>query len=91
MCFTQKIRTCSRACVMSFEIERKFLIRSDDWQNLVTAESTIRQAYLSFDGKASVRVRIKDESTATLTVKSRPMRCAGWNWSIPFRFSRPRR
>jgi adenylate cyclase len=57
---------------MSFEIERKFLLRGDDWQNLVTAESTIRQAYLSFDGKASVRVRIKDESTATLTVKSRP-------------------
>lgn len=57
---------------MSFEIEQKFLVSSNDWQPLVTGRSLIRQAYLGYDTKASIRVRIRDEATATLTVKSRP-------------------
>ena len=57
---------------MSFEIERKFLVRNSDWQRLATRHCDIRQAYLTIGGKASVRVRIRDNSTATLTVKSRP-------------------
>jgi len=56
---------------MNFEIERKFLIRSDDWRKLVTAQFSIRQAYLEANAKASIRVRIRDNSTATLTIKSR--------------------
>ena len=56
---------------MSFEIERKFLLRNDDWQCLSTAQTHIRQAYLACDGKASIRVRIKQKSGATLTIKSR--------------------
>lgn len=56
---------------MNFEIERKFLIRGDDWRGLVTARSDIRQAYLEANAKASIRVRIKNNSTATLTIKSR--------------------
>jgi adenylate cyclase len=58
---------------MSFEIERKFLVSSDDWQALVSRRTPIRQAYLSANGKASVRVRISGEGAATLTVKSRPV------------------
>jgi len=57
---------------MSFEIERKFLISGDGWRDLARERISIRQAYLSSDGKASVRVRIKDERAATLTIKSRP-------------------
>lgn len=57
---------------MSFEIERKFLIAGDGWRKLVTTQFPIRQAYLSSDGKASIRVRIKGESVATLSIKSRP-------------------
>ena len=57
---------------MSFEIERKFLVRGDDWQRLATGHISIRQAYLSSNGKASIRVRIKDDGTATLSIKSRP-------------------
>jgi adenylate cyclase len=57
---------------MNFEIERKFLIRGDEWRTLVTAHSSIRQAYLEANAKASIRVRIKDNSKATLTIKSRP-------------------
>jgi len=60
------------ACVMSFEIERKFLVRGDDWRRLVTSQRTVRQAYLGTNGKASIRVRIVDNGSATLTIKSRP-------------------
>jgi adenylate cyclase len=57
---------------MSFEIERKFLVRDNDWRQLATKYCDIRQAYLTIGGKASVRVRIRDDGTATLTMKSRP-------------------
>lgn len=56
---------------MAFEIERKFLVVNDAWRQSVTGESVIRQAYLTGRGKASIRVRIRDNQTATLTIKSR--------------------
>jgi adenylate cyclase len=58
---------------MSFEIERKFLVCGGDWRKLATSHTTIRQAYLTAADKASIRVRIKGDGTATLTVKSRPV------------------
>ena len=58
---------------MSFEIERKFLVRGDDWRALAISHMPIRQAYLASVGKASIRVRIRGDSTATLTIKSRPV------------------
>jgi adenylate cyclase len=56
---------------MSLEIERKFLVCGDDWRKHAISRRTIRQAYLAADGKASVRVRIIENKTATLTVKAR--------------------
>jgi adenylate cyclase len=56
---------------MAFEIERKFLTIGDAWQQSITDESYIRQAYLTGRDKASIRVRIRDNRTATLTIKSR--------------------
>ena len=56
---------------MKFEIERKFLVLSNDWQGLTTRRVGIRQAYLAAEGKASIRIRITGERAATLTVKSR--------------------
>ena len=58
---------------MNFEIERKFLVRGDGWRQHAAKQCDIRQAYLTLGGKASVRVRICDNRTATLTVKSRPV------------------
>jgi adenylate cyclase len=58
---------------VSVEIERKFLVRGDAWQALVTRRKRIRQAYLNTDGKASIRVRIVDDAKATLSIKSRPV------------------
>lgn len=56
---------------MSFEIERKFMVTRNDWQASTANVSHIRQAYLSSNDKASIRVRITDNSQATLTIKSR--------------------
>jgi adenylate cyclase len=56
---------------MAFEIERKFLVINDAWQQSVSSESYIRQAYLTGRDKASIRVRIRDNQAATLTIKSR--------------------
>jgi adenylate cyclase len=58
---------------MGFEIERKFLVSSNDWQRLATRQISLRQAYLSANGKSSIRIRIKGDGSATLTVKSRPV------------------
>jgi adenylate cyclase len=56
---------------MAFEIERKFLLRSDGWRDGVSRTLAIRQAYLASEGNASVRVRIRDNIDATLAIKSR--------------------
>jgi adenylate cyclase len=56
---------------MGFEIERKFLVSGDSWRDLVLRRTSMRQAYLTPNGRTSIRVRIKDNSSATLTIKNR--------------------
>ena len=56
---------------MAIEIERKFLVCGDDWRRDVSRRDEIRQAYLYSGKRSSARVRIKNNQTATLTVKSR--------------------
>jgi adenylate cyclase len=56
---------------VGFEIERKFLVSGDGWKALVTRRFPIRQAYLTLEGKVSIRVRIKNDRDATLTIKTR--------------------
>jgi adenylate cyclase len=56
---------------MGFEIERKFLVSSTEWQRLATGRTRIRQAYLPSEAGLSLRVRIKNDDYATLTIKSR--------------------
>jgi adenylate cyclase len=70
---------------MSFEIERKFLVRGNDWRALVSSQTTIRQAYLASGTKSSTRIRIRGDGTATLTIKSRPadLRRMELEYSIP--------
>jgi len=53
---------------MAKEIERKFLVKNNDWKNLVTKQTKIQQAYLNLDKERTVRVRIKNEE-AFLTIK----------------------
>jgi adenylate cyclase len=56
---------------MAFEIERKFLVRSEAWRNIATAQASIRQAYLASGERSTTRVRIKNESEAMVTIKSK--------------------
>jgi adenylate cyclase len=56
---------------MGFEIERKFLVSGDGWRNFVSHRARMRQAYLTANGRTSIRVRIKDNGSATLTIKNR--------------------
>ena len=56
---------------MAFEIERKFLVRSEEWRSLATGRARIRQAYLASGERSSTRVRIKDDTDATVTIKSK--------------------
>jgi adenylate cyclase len=56
---------------MAFEIERKFLVRSAEWRRVATGQALIRQAYLASGERSSTRVRIKDDTQATVTIKSK--------------------
>jgi adenylate cyclase len=55
-----------------FEVERRFLVRGNEWRQIEAGRTVIRQAYLALRKRASVRLRITNDNTATLTVKSRP-------------------
>ncbi|WP_375196964.1 CYTH domain-containing protein [Sphingobium sp.] len=54
---------------MPVEIERKFLVVSDAWRRMTDAGRFLRQAYVTHDAHASVRVRLSDDG-AWLTLKS---------------------
>lgn len=55
---------------MPVEIERKFRVTGESWRAHVTSVRRIRQAYLTKNGRLSVRVRIDDNIKATLTIKT---------------------
>ncbi len=54
---------------MAKEIERKFLIRNEDWRRATTSKTPFRQAYIASMDDRSVRVRIKNDRDALLTIK----------------------
>jgi adenylate cyclase len=54
---------------MAVEIERKFLLRNDEWRTSVQRTVHIRQGYLANEKTCSVRVRTSGEG-AWLNVKS---------------------
>ena len=54
---------------MGKEVERKFLVTSAEWRNLVEADIRIRQFYLAAAPGRTVRVRISDDASARLTLK----------------------
>jgi len=47
---------------MAYEIERKFLVTSDDWRKRVKKTLQIKQAYFCNTKKASLRIRVSDQS-----------------------------
>ena len=69
---------------MAKEIERKFLVVSPAWRENIKASGPIRQAYISSDPEATVRVRVRG-SKAFLTVKgiTRDSVRDEWEYEIP--------
>jgi adenylate cyclase len=55
---------------MAIEIERKFRVTGSDWMQSVARRRSIRQAYLTKNGRISIRIRIDDDVRATLTMKT---------------------
>jgi len=54
---------------MALEIERKFLLRNEDWRKSISSSSVIRQGYLAPLDTSSVRVRL-DGDKANINIKS---------------------
>jgi len=54
---------------MATEIERKFLVRSEDWRQRSDTGQRMRQGYMNGGGQASMRVRVQDDQ-AFLNIKS---------------------
>lgn len=69
---------------MAKEIERKYLVISDEYKSMAKKSRHIVQAYLSTARDATVRVRIIDER-AYITVKGRTEGCCRdeWEYEIP--------
>lgn len=75
---------------MPIEIERKFLLKNNNWLEQVSHSTKIRQAYFAHGGsaecpaKASLRVRIDGEK-ANINIKSATlnMRRMEYEYSIP--------
>lgn len=55
---------------MAIEIERKFLVKSEDFKTSAYNVITIKQGYLSSNPSRSVRIRIKGEK-AFITIKGK--------------------
>jgi adenylate cyclase len=55
---------------MAVEIERKFLLRSEDWRALASSRILMRQGYLTGGSRCSIRARITDEQ-AWLNIKAK--------------------
>ncbi|MBP2549989.1 CYTH domain-containing protein [Neorhizobium galegae] len=54
---------------MATEIERKFLVTSEDWRAAASTSAAYLQAYVAIGEDRSVRVRLIDEQSARLTIK----------------------
>ncbi len=54
------------------EIERKFLVEAEGWRDGVRVSRRLVQGYLSVRPEATVRVRIRGEQEAVLTIKGEP-------------------
>lgn len=68
---------------MAIEIERKFLVRNDDWRPGAIGTS-YRQGYLTIDPERTVRVRIAgDQGFLTIKGKTEGMSRSEFEYPIP--------
>ena len=70
---------------MSVEIERKFLVISDAWQNQVIKQVHLKQGYLQTASERTVRVRTRDhEAFLTIKGKTSGISRVEYEYSIPY-------
>jgi len=55
---------------MGVEIERKFLVKNDNWKTAIEKEFNIKQGYLNSHPERTVRIRIKNNK-GILTIKGK--------------------
>lgn len=69
---------------MPTEIERKFLVNSDNWRGSVSKQKTITQGYLANTDRGSIRIRVTDDS-ASLNIKSMTLgvRRSEYDYPVP--------
>ena len=69
---------------MGLEIERKFLLKNNNWKKAVRNQFAIKQGYLNDDPNRTVRVRIKG-SKGILTIKGKTVNAtrAEYEYEIP--------
>lgn len=69
---------------MAKEIERKFLVKDNSFDNMTTVRRHIRQTYISDRPEATVRLRVLDDR-AFLTVKGKNSGAVRdeWEYEIP--------
>jgi adenylate cyclase len=72
------------------EIERKFLVTGNEWLGKATSMTRIEQGYLARGRKATLRVRIRDGKSATITIKSREpgISRSEFEYKIPMKHAR---
>ena len=72
---------------MPQEIERKFLVTGSEWKRYVERSIRIRQSYLALTEAVSIRVRIVDDRSAYLTIKSAEQEMARAEFEYPIPIS----
>jgi len=70
---------------MAKEIERKFLLKNENWKTQVDKSFTIKQGYLSTNPERTVRIRIKGKK-GILTIKgiTKGISRLEYEYEIPF-------
>lgn len=69
---------------MSLEIERKFLVKNNDYKTIASKSTKIIQGYLSIDPARTVRVRIKGQHAyITIKGKSNISGTSRYEWEKP--------
>jgi len=67
---------------MPTEIEKKFLLKNDNWRDQVKSSRNIRQGYLGSMAKASVRIRL-DGDNANINIKSADLAMVRQEYEYP--------
>ena len=69
---------------MGIEIERRFLVRNEDWKSKIILSQDFRQGYLNSNSDAwTTRVRIIDSCKAFITLKSSINGLANYEFEYP--------